>query len=723
MRIVLISEHLDLARAEALAASGHAVTLITSWRDPLAPRRRFGDVRGVRIRMGASRRDVRNVAAWIDEEQPDLVLASGCLAAAAQGHAVMAGIEYGEDALAAHTLRADMERAALIREPTVRDMRPPLWTWVIYDMGIGGTQQAVWRYVRALPPWLRERAQILVQRWPQGRWNLVDAIERELDEPPAIVRLYDRASTHVTCIYGRLLPEDERAAITDPSVRHDAIIANQHAGDHGRVYPPACRWGRCMPASEGILSNPDMDRWMAGQSDEPPVVVSPPMMRPSRISGRAPITDGGRIRAVYVGRISPDKGGGCIPSILAADPEIEITLYSGVDDSYHESVMTWQTGATARLLGECSRLGVHDRLHIKGFDITTDYARMFSDHDVFVATSPTEGFCLSLVEALACGLPAAVTRGANAIGLIEEGKTGALYDFDDSDGKSTGRADVDWRRMGRDAAAAIRRAAACASEPCVSAVEPFMVDGGWPEKFGRRLLDVEGLLPDPSRDDPRVTVMLRYHHGCDRLSWLDAAMFSITRQTYRDFKVVLCFDGLPDQAQEVADRYGGIDWVCSGEPANQEHMGWAFRQCIEQSTSEYVKPLDYDDVLMPDYLARSVEAADEHGLDLWSCRMLVAWPDDDQGFRLEPGEWPRLPVESIAAHSTIPHCTALMRRASLLAAGSYGTARLKPGDDDQETFRRLYKAGGRLHRDDDYHGAIYRVHPGQVTRKMNGDRS
>jgi len=730
MRVVVVTAALpDKEGARALILRGHRVTVITPTRKPGRPG--IVEELGLRIRSGCVIRDRRELHRAIRECDPEMVLAVGYHVAALARVA-------GWDCVTVPTGGAD-DLLRAVEVPTVEPPAPPaapmvpdaplpvsalpadrsvpIWTWVIFDMGVGGAQQAIWRYLMALPPWLRERAQLFPRNWPlnEGGWNLPLALRLEVPDAPKMVHAYDRRSTHVTSLFGRLELEDERAVVADLGTRYTALLGSQYVHGHKRIYPsPDVRFSRCYPASQAILDKMEMAKWIRNISDEPPVVVSPPMTRPSRIVERRPWRGDRPIRCAYVGRISPDKGGGCIPWILAADPQIEIAMFAGVESSYPVRTQETQAHNVGRILDACISLGVQYRLHCRGFDVTTDYARMYAGQDCAVVLSPSEGFGFSVAEALACGVPVAATRGANAVGMVTD-QTGALFDFDDSDGKSKG-SPGDWRKMAAEAAAAIRLAATRESAPCMAAVERYMIDGGWPRAFGDALLDGERLHPSPGAiggRPARVTVMLRYHEGAARLAWLDAAMWSVTRQTYRDFETVLCFDGHREAAAALAARYGGIGFVCTDEAPSREHIPRTFRLAVERSRAEFVKPLDYDDRLLPDYLARAVAACDADGWDLWSCRMLVEVEGDGRG--PQPHSWPAMPLEAIATGPAIPHLCTIMRREPLLRAGNYGTQRLQPGDDDQVTFRRMWHAGCKLFRDDSYSGAIYRCHPDQVT--------
>jgi glycosyltransferase involved in cell wall biosynthesis len=82
-----------------------------------------------------------------------------------------------------------------------------------------------------------------------------------------------------------------------------------------------------------------------------------------------------------------------------------------------------QAGALRRLT---NRLGVHDCVRFLGFVPEERIGEYFALSDIFVCPSPFETFGITLVQAMAAGVPVAATRGSAIPEVVEDGKTGLL---------------------------------------------------------------------------------------------------------------------------------------------------------------------------------------------------------------------------------------------------------------------------------------------------------
>jgi hypothetical protein len=160
-------------------------------------------------------------------------------------------------------------------------------------------------------------------------------------------------------------------------------------------------------------------------------------------------------------------------------------------------------------------------------------------------------------------------------------------------------------------------------------------------------------------------------------------------------------------------------------PADITHCSALHRQAVAECDTEFYKPLDYDDQLLPDYLARAVQTLDDTRADVYGC---LLWTLEDGEFseRL----WPHKPLESMFTgnpdDNMLPHSSVLMRTAIVRAAGNYQERAVGLGADDYHLWYRIHKTGAKFIRDDASRNVIYRIHQRnslRIRRKRYGTAS
>jgi hypothetical protein len=124
--------------------------------------------------------------------------------------------------------------------------------------------------------------------------------------------------------------------------------------------------------------------------------------------------------------------------------------------------------------------------------------------------------------------------------------------------------------------------------------------------------------------------------------------------------------------------------------------------------TEFYKPLDYDDQLLPDYLERASAAMDEQKLDVYGCLLMTL--EDGQ---FSARKWPHKPLETMFTGNSddnmLPHSSVLMRASICRAAGNYQERAVGLGADDYNLWYRIHQAGGKFWRDDS-RKVVYRIH-------------
>lgn len=114
-----------------------------------------------------------------------------------------------------------------------------------------------------------------------------------------------------------------------------------------------------------------------------------------------------------------------LPAVIQRYPQFHVAIAGDVPG---------QLGAELRQLAE--QRGVSEHIHFLGF--CDDSAEFLSNLDFFVMPSRSEGFPVSLIEALAADLPILATRCVGTLEILEHRKTGWLIPIEDSAALSDG---------------------------------------------------------------------------------------------------------------------------------------------------------------------------------------------------------------------------------------------------------------------------------------------
>ncbi len=122
------------------------------------------------------------------------------------------------------------------------------------------------------------------------------------------------------------------------------------------------------------------------------------------------------------GRIRPQKGNdlfveAMIP-VLQTNDRVQAIMMGGVTDQFRPFV----EGLQARIAGA----GLAERLRILPEDRGWSMARWFQALDLYIAPQRWEGFGLTPLEAMSCGVPVVATRVGAFEELVADGRTGTL---------------------------------------------------------------------------------------------------------------------------------------------------------------------------------------------------------------------------------------------------------------------------------------------------------
>jgi glycosyltransferase involved in cell wall biosynthesis len=168
------------------------------------------------------------------------------------------------------------------------------------------------------------------------------------------------------------------------------------------------------------------------------------------VPSRGPATDGkGDLRVLFVGRISPEKGVHLLVDAFAAlaarFPNVYLDLVGGAGSLPAEFLVSLSRDPLVRglekfyktdYLTEVKRripAELHDRILFHGNVVHEELARIYGKAAVFVAPSLSDAFPLTVVEAMAAGLPVVASRVGGIPEAVVEDETGLLVEPDNAD--------------------------------------------------------------------------------------------------------------------------------------------------------------------------------------------------------------------------------------------------------------------------------------------------
>jgi len=176
--------------------------------------------------------------------------------------------------------------------------------------------------------------------------------------------------------------------------------------------------------------------------------------------------------------------------------------------------------------------------------------------------------------------------------------------------------------------------------------------------------------------------------------YLDEAVQSALSQTYPDVEVVIVDDGSPDPTtrqlldQAAWPRTRIIRQANAGPAA-------ARNRAVQEATGTYILPLDADDTIEPEYVAKAVEVLDARPeVGVVYCKATK--------FGAEQGPWllPDYALRELVIDNVI-FVTALFRKEDWLAVGGYNE-RLRHGVEDYEFWVKIVHLGREVVQLDEY---------------------
>ncbi len=412
--------------------------------------------------------------------------------------------------------------------------------------------------------------------------------------------------------------------------------------------------------------------------------------------------DGDALRLLYLGRLERRKGVQNLVRAVTglASPDVRLTLLGADTD-------TAPLGASMRKQLELMAAQDH-RIYFGGTVPRSEVGAYIRDSHVVVIPSLWECWPNTAREALMHNRPVLATPVGGLCEMVEPSRSG-------------------WLTRDRSAEAIGAAIAELAAQP---GEIRRMIESGTPREVFEKLTDrsalVEGyraLARFPQRTAPRtgeaplVSIVIPYFR-LDR--YLRETLASAAAQTHPATEIVIVNDGslrVEDEiVYELAEEFGArvVTQVNSG-------LGAARNFGIAQSRGRYVVPLDADDVIAPEFVARCVRAL-ERNEELAYVTSWVEYMDpsgrpasDENGGYYPFGNWSVL-MERNNVGGT---CVALIRRSLFERGFAYSTD--LTSYEDWLLYLELHHAG--------HHGGViperlirYRVREESMMRTVGAPR-
>lgn len=177
--------------------------------------------------------------------------------------------------------------------------------------------------------------------------------------------------------------------------------------------------------------------------------------------------------------------------------------------------------------------------------------------------------------------------------------------------------------------------------------------------------------------------------------YISESINSALQQTYKDIEIICVNDGSADNSAEImksfADKYENVVFY-----NNKTNKGviYSRNMAIQQSSGEYILPLDSDDIIEPTYVEKAVKILDEHpNIGIVYCRARVI------GKKTEEWNLPKFDKSNILYENCI-FCSALFRKSDFLKVGMYKEY-MQYGLEDFELWLSFIEKGFNVYQIDE----------------------
>lgn len=188
---------------------------------------------------------------------------------------------------------------------------------------------------------------------------------------------------------------------------------------------------------------------------------------------------------------------------------------------------------------------------------------------------------------------------------------------------------------------------------------------------------------------PRISVIIGVYN-CS--STLIEALESLEKQTFKDFKVILCDDGSTDNTLVLAQEWAMTHpnyYVIRNEC--NKGLNYTLNHCLEYVDTEFVARMDGDDRSLPNRFEQQVKFLDEHPE-----YAIVSGPmhyfDENGIFMTGKGKGEIFPFDFVAGAPFI-HAPAMVRTKAYETVGGYTVDDKLLRVEDYHLWFKMYAAG------------------------------
>jgi len=176
--------------------------------------------------------------------------------------------------------------------------------------------------------------------------------------------------------------------------------------------------------------------------------------------------------------------------------------------------------------------------------------------------------------------------------------------------------------------------------------------------------------------EDKVSVVIPLYN---KAPYIGQCLGSVFAQTYRNIEVIVVDDGSTDDGHVDAERWPArVLRIPNSGPSFARNLGF------ENSTGDFILPLDADDWIDPTYLEKTVPLCADNGVGIVSTDMVRFGKVND----ILPAR--PLTIEEEKNANEIP-CCSLIRREAFVQAGGYNS--LSDGYEDWDLWIDILKRG------------------------------